>query len=109
LRHEQPFNCVVTAVIPGNPDGHDIEDLVRDVRGNSWTVDECGPSICKIDATGRVLKRFVPEGREFVSGVNFTVVRNLPNISGRRPRKRGFEGVALTPDNKRCSRLFEAR
>jgi hypothetical protein len=100
LRDEQPFNCNVSAVIPGNPDGHDIEDIVRDVHGNFWTVDEYGPSITKIDATGRVVKRFVPQGREFVSGVNFTVVGNLPQILGRRPRNRGFEGVAITPNNR---------
>jgi hypothetical protein len=100
LRDEQPFNCDISATIPGNPDGHDIEDLVQDVKGDFWTVDEYGPSISKIDATGRVLKRFVPEGREFVSGVNFSVVGNLPQILSRRPRNRGFEGVAIMPNNK---------
>ena len=100
LRDEVPFNCSVTSAIPGNPHGLDTEDIVRDVHGNFWTVEEYGPSIVKIDATGRVLKRFVPAGRESVSGTSFDVVGNLPAILARRPRNRGFEGVALTPDNK---------
>jgi len=100
LRDELPHACNATTVIAGNPNGHDTEDIVRDVHGTFWTVDEYGPSITKIDATGRVLKRFVPLGRESVSGDQFVVVGNLPAILGRRPRNRGFEGLALTPDNK---------
>ena len=100
LRDEVPYNCDISAAIAGNPDGHDIEDLVRDSHGNFWTVDEYGPSISKIDSTGRVIKRFVPAGREFVSGNSFEVVGNLPQILSRRPRNRGFEGVAITPNSK---------
>jgi hypothetical protein len=100
LRDEQPYNCDISAVITGNHDGHDTEDLVRDVHGTFWTIDEYGPSISKIDATGVVLERFVPKGRKAVSGDHFVVVDNLPEILGRRPRNRGFEGIALTPNNK---------
>ena len=99
LRDEQPFNCDITATISGNHDGHDTEDIVRDVHGTFWTVEEYGPSISRIDPTGLVLKRFVPVGRASVSGDHFTVVANLPEILGRRPRNRGFEGLALTPSN----------
>jgi hypothetical protein len=100
LGDEQPYNCDISATINGNPDGHDTEDLVRDIRGTFWTVDEYGPSISKIDATGVVLTRFVPKGRKAVSGDHFAVVDNLPEILGRRPRNRGFEGLALTPNNR---------
>ena len=87
-------------MIDGNHDGHDTEDLVRDVHGTFWTIEEYGPSISKIDPTGRVLKRFVPKGRAAISGDHFVVVGNLPEILDRRPRNRGFEGLALTPNNK---------
>ena len=100
LGDELPYNCDITAVIPGNHDGHDTEDLVRDVHGTFWTIEEYGPSISKIDPTGRVLKRFVPKGRKSISGDHFVVVDNLPEILDRRPRNRGFEGIALTPNNK---------
>ena len=100
LRDEQPYDCSFTSVIGGSHDGHDTEDLVRDVHGTFWTVDEYGPSISMIDPSGRVVKRFVPKGRKSVSGDHFAVVDNLPEILSRRPRNRGFEGVALTPDNK---------
>jgi hypothetical protein len=100
LRDERPFNCNLSAVIPGNHDGHDTEDLVRDHHGFFWTIEEYGPSITKIDPTGLVLKRFVPFGRGSVSGGDhFPVVENLPPILGRRPRNRGFEGIAITPNN----------
>jgi Esterase-like activity of phytase len=100
LRDERPFDCSATTVIDGNHDGHDTEDLVRDVHGTFWTIEEYGPSISKIDPTGRVLKRFVPKGRAAISGDHFVVVGNLPEILDRRPRNRGFEGLALTPNNK---------
>ncbi|MBL8173036.1 MAG: esterase-like activity of phytase family protein [Bryobacterales bacterium] len=100
LGDEQPYNCDITAVIPGNHDGLDPEGLVRDVHGNFWVADEYGPSLSKISAAGLVLKRFVPVGRAAVSGDHYTVVGNLPQILGRRPRNRGFEGLAITPNNK---------
>jgi hypothetical protein len=100
LRDEVPFACDAVTPIAGNPDGHDTEDLVRDVHGTFWTIEEYAPSISKIDAGGVVLKRFVPAGRESVSGTHFSVVGNLPQILGRRPRNRGFEGIAITPNNK---------
>ncbi|MFN7939061.1 MAG: esterase-like activity of phytase family protein [Bryobacteraceae bacterium] len=100
LRDERPFNCDMSAVIAGNHDGLDPEGLVRDVHGNFWIADEYGPSIAKISPTGLVLKRFVPKGRAAVSGDHYTVVDNLPEILGRRVRNRGFEGLAITPDNK---------
>jgi hypothetical protein len=100
IRDERPFNCDVTAAIPGNPHGLDTEDIVQDVHGNFWTVEEYGPSIAKISSTGRVLKRFVPVGRLSVSGTDFPVAEALPQILGRRPRNRGFEGLAMTPNNQ---------
>ncbi|MBI4905243.1 MAG: esterase-like activity of phytase family protein [Acidobacteria bacterium] len=109
LKDETAYGCALSGVffstaatnkIAANHDGHDTEDVVRDHHGNFWTVDEYGPSISKIDATGRVLKRFVPAGRGSVSGDHFTVVENLPAVLGRRPRNRGFEGVAITPNGK---------
>jgi hypothetical protein len=106
LADEVPYTCTLNGVqfsqtIAGNHDGHDPEDIVRDKHGNFWTVEEYGPSISKIDGTGRVLTRFVPFGRAAVSGDgHFTVVDNLPGILGRRPRNRGFEALAITPDGK---------
>jgi hypothetical protein len=109
IRDERPFDCAATtAVIAGNHDGHDTEDLVRDVHGTFWTIEEYGPSISKIDPTGRVLKRFVPKGRESISGDHFTVVGNLPEILDRRPRNRGFEGIALTPNNKSLMAIVQS-
>lgn len=108
LGDEQPYNCNITAVIPGNHDGHDTEDLVRDIHRTFWTIEEYGPSISKLDPTGLVLTRFVPKGRKAVSGDHFVVVDNLPEILDRRPRNRGFEGIALTPDNKTLMAIVQS-
>src|SRR5262245_59403705 len=108
LGDEQPYNCNVSATIAGNHDGHDTEDLVRDIHGTFWTIEEYGPSISKIDPTGMVLKRFVPKGRKSVSGDHFVVVDNLPEILGRRPRNRGFEGIALTPNNRSLMAIVQS-
>src|SRR5262249_22751103 len=85
--------------------------IVHDVHGNFWIIEEYGPSISKVDATGHVLKRFVPVGRGPVSGSvekHFTVVENLPAILGRRPRNRGFEALAITPDQKTLVALVQS-
>ena len=130
LRDELAFTCAVGVGAPGlskkfttvmdadhdgipdgNHDGHDTEDVVRDVHGNFWSIEEYGPSISKVDPTGRVLKRFVPAGRGSVSGSveqHFTVVENLPQILGRRPRNRGFEGLAITPDQKTLMAIVQS-
>ena len=125
LQDERAFICALGAGAPGsslkfitampdgggNHDGHDTEDVVRDVHGNFWTIEEYGPSISKVDPTGRVLKRFVPVGRGSVSGSvenHFTVVENLPQILGRRPRNRGFEALAITPDQKTLMAMVQS-
>lgn len=114
LGDEQPYNCSVngagrfSATIAGNHDGLDTEDIVRDVHGNFWTIEEYGPSIVKIDASGIVQRRFVPAGRKFVSGDHYPVTDNLPAILGRRQRNRGFEGLAITPDNKTLMAIVQS-
>lgn len=117
LGDEQPYSCTGAFLggnttepvkILGNVNGHDTEDIVRDVFGNFWTIEEYGPSITKIDATGHILKRFVPRGRESVMISGPQAIGNLPEILGKRPRNRGFEGLAITPDQKTLMAIVQS-
>lgn len=89
-----------------NPHGLDTEGLVRTQDGTFWVVEEYGPSLLKIDAQGRVLKRFLPDSlTDFLAPITGYSVDDsalsVPEIYGLRRRlNRGFEGIALTPDGK---------
>jgi hypothetical protein len=52
-----------------------------------------------VDRTGKVLKRYVPEGLD-LQGTDYPVVKPLPAIYGKRKINRGFEGIALSTDEK---------
>lgn len=98
-RDEPPFDYSAQAPLALNPNGLDTEGLVRDAAGNFWVVDEYGPSLLKIDATGKVIKRWIPEGIA-LAGTDYPVAATLPAIYGKRKINRGFEGGGLSPDGK---------
>jgi hypothetical protein len=89
-----------------NPHGLDTEGLVRTLDGTFWVVEEYGPSILKIDAQGRVLKRFLPDSlTDHMAAITGYDVDDsplsIPRIYGERRRlNRGFEGIALGLDGK---------
>src|SRR6266567_819838 len=96
------LNCAVitTPPFPYNSNGLDTEDLVRTHDGIFWLVEEYGPSIVKVSPTGTVTNRFVPNITT-PWGTDFVVTQNLPAIYGlKRKQNRGFEGLALTPNQK---------
>lgn len=57
-----------------------------------------------MDAEGKVIRRFVPEGLAY-DATTYETVASLPAILASRRGNRGFEGVGLTPDE---STLFAA-
>ncbi|MFO0478262.1 MAG: esterase-like activity of phytase family protein, partial [Bacteroidota bacterium] len=77
--------------------GIDSEGIAVDKDGNFWLCEEGGPTIWKLNASGKVLKRFTPYG-------------NLPGIEPEdtpidtvfkyRKNNRGFEGITITPNGK---------
>ena len=101
-RDEAPFDCSATTPLAFNPHGLDREDLVRTNDGTFWLVEEYSPSIVKVDATGKVLKRFLPAGLTPPTvTTGYVSVEVLPSIFGaKRKRNRGFEGAALSPNQK---------
>jgi hypothetical protein len=96
---ETPYDFKAETVLPFNPSGLDTEGLVRTAGGDFWLVEEYSPSLVKVDATGKVVKRYVPEGIK-LAGADYHVDEALPAIFGKRKINRGFEALALSPDGK---------
>jgi hypothetical protein len=94
---EAPFAFDGQTRLAYNPSGLDIEGLVRAPSGEFWAVEEYGPSLVRIDASGRVVRRFVPQGQQ-LAGADYQVVASLPGILSLRTPNRGFEGLTLSPD-----------
>lgn len=84
-----------------DPSGVDPEGLVRLSDGSFWVADEIGPSLLHVASDGTVLKRLVPQGlqNEF-KDADYDVVPSLPPILRYRALNRGFEALALSPDEK---------
>jgi len=98
-KDEAPYDYTAQTPLPYNVNGMDTEGLVRMAAGDFWVVEENSPSLVHVDASGKVLKRLVPEGLQLPS-VDYPVVDALPAIYGKRKINRGFEGLALSPDQK---------
>ena len=96
---ETPYNYSAQEVLPFNPNGLDTEGLVRTAAGDFWIADEYSPSLVHVDRTGKVIKRYVPEGLK-LEGTDYPVAKVLPSIYGKRKINRGFEGLALSADEK---------
>ncbi len=62
-----------------NVNGIDTEGLVRTRDGDFWVSEEYGPSLLHIDKSGKVLKRYVPEGIK-LSGTDYPIAATLPAI-----------------------------
>jgi hypothetical protein len=98
-RDETPYDYSAGKKLSFNPNGLDTEALVRTAAGDFWIAEEYSPSIVKIDRAGKVLKRYIPEGVK-LEGADYTVLPALPAIYGKRKINRGFEGLALSRDEK---------
>jgi hypothetical protein len=104
--NEPFFACNGATPLATNSHGLDTEGLVRTRDGYFWIIEEYSPSILKVDPQGKVVKRFFPNNLlvhlAAVAGYN-TDDSNLsvPEIYGlKRKLNRGFEGLAISPDEK---------
>jgi hypothetical protein len=98
-RDETPYDYSGERILTFNPNGLDTEGLVRTRAGDFWVVEEYGPSLLKITGDGKVLKRYMPKGVG-LKGTDYEVVEALPSIFAKRKINRGFEGIAISPDEK---------
>lgn len=96
---DKPYAFDGKTELERNPSGLDPEALVHTVKGDFWVAEEYGPSLVHVAANGTVLKRFVPQGLDY-AGAQYPIANTLPAIFAIREDNRGFEGLALGPDEK---------
>ncbi len=82
-----------------NPNSLDPEGLVRGVAGDFWVAEEYSPSLVHLDKTGKVLTRYIPQGLA-LAGTDYVVAPVLPAVLTKRKSNRGFEGLALSENEK---------
>jgi hypothetical protein len=93
---EVPWDFAAKVQLTYNQNGLDSEGLVRTTAGEFWVADEYSPSLTRLDATGKVIKRYVPVGLAY----DAAFAPALPEIFGMRKVNRGFEGLAISADEK---------
>lgn len=92
-----------------DPGGVDSEGIAAVPGGGFWIGDEYGPSLLRVDADGRVIMRWVPEGEAHtVAGASYPTADCLPALAAARHVNRGFEALALSPDGKRLHVAFQS-
>lgn len=96
---EMPFVALGGSALPYQPGGLDTEALQVLPDGRFLIAEEYGPSLLVADATGRVLVRYVPAGRD-TRNAGYPVKDILPAIFKERRANRGFENLALSADRK---------
>jgi hypothetical protein len=110
-RDEVPYDYSAQSKSPYNPNGLDTEALVRTSAGDIWLCDEYSPSIVHVDQTGKVLKRYIPEGLT-LDGLDYPLAPVLPRIYATRKINRGFEGMTISasvPMKKRSTWSYKVR
>jgi len=96
---ETPYDFTAQTKLAWNQNGLDTEGLVRTSRGDFWLCDEYAPSLVHVDKDGKVVARYVPADAKY-DAADYPVVPALPALFGKRKSNRGFEAIALGPDEK---------
>lgn len=107
----EPAYDVAGRGLPPDPLGLDTEGIVAFAGGEFLLGDEFGPSLVRVDARGRVLARHVPEGwpEGWTSDdAGYPVHPDLPAIAAKRQLNRGFEALALSPDERTLYLAFQS-
>ena len=96
---EPPYNYSAKELLPVNPNGLDTEGLVRTSTGEFWIAEEYGPSLVHVAKDGKAVKRYVPADSK-LEGTDYPLAKVLPAIYNKRKTNRGFEGLAISRDEK---------
>ncbi len=75
----------------------DPEGLVVDKNNNFWISEENGPTIWKMDATGKAIARYTPYANQ--TGATSNDIQ-IDTVFKTRKNNRGFESMAMTPNGK---------
>jgi hypothetical protein len=94
----EPAVDLYGSLIPSDQSGMDTEGLALLPDGSFWISEEYGPSIVKVDSSGKVVRRLVPKGVS-LPGAGYAVQDSLPAIGARRHLNRGFEAIAAPPSS----------
>lgn len=93
--------------IPPSPTGMDTEGVAALRDGSFWLGEEYGPSLVKVDRSGCIQRRLVPQGSAIL-GVDANAEDGLPALAARRHLNRGFEAVAVSPSEERLYLAFQS-
>ena len=105
----EPIFSVEGERLGTDPSGVDSEGIVAFSDGTFFIGDEYGPSLLKVDCEGNILFRWVPAGTEgYFEGASYPVHGALPAIAAKRRLNRGFEALALAPDEASLIIAFQS-
>jgi hypothetical protein len=95
--------------LAADPSGADTESIAALRDGSFWIGEEYGPSLLQVAPSGRVVRRWVPRGTEpYLAGAQYPVEGVLPKIAARRRLNRGFESLAVSPDERWLYAAFQS-
>lgn len=84
-----------------DPSGVEPGGLVRLTDGTFWIAEKFGPSLLEVAADGKVVRRLVPSGIEpDLKGADYAIEPLLPSIMSLRAVTRGFDAIAISPDEQ---------
>lgn len=105
----EPVFALDGTPLPPDPAGADTESIAALRDGSFWVGEEYGPSLLKIRPDGRVALRWSPKGtQKFFNHARYPVSAVLPKIAARRRLNRGFEALALSPDERWLYVVFQS-
>ena len=98
--------------LPVDPDGLDTEGLAPAADGGFWIAEEYVPSLLRLTADGRMVRRIVPIGAVVGAGDSrrpgCEIIEALPEVCLRRTDNRGFEGLTRSPDGSRLFTMLQS-
>lgn len=100
----EPVFDLFGAPLAPDPQGMDTEGLVAMSDGSFWVGDEFGPALVRFDIDGHMVLRLLP-GSSDPTGAD---ARGLPILAARRQLNRGFEALAVSPDESCLILAFQS-
>jgi hypothetical protein len=92
--------------LPPDPSGLDTEGIAALPDGGFWIGDEFGPTLVRIDAAGKILRRLMPADSSSKAIPEPELC--LPAIAARRQINRGFEALAVSDDARFLFLAFQS-
>ncbi|HBU38427.1 MAG TPA: hypothetical protein DEB70_11565 [Planctomycetaceae bacterium] len=94
-------------LLASDVNGIDPEGCTLLADGTFWLCEEYRPSLLCCEPNGMVTKRFIPKGVKLPSS-DIQIVENLPAHYAKRRANRGFESLALSPDESTIWALMQS-